>query len=528
MSRYAIFGRPGPGYSCDSYTESLLRQAWRECQHLAVTYGYQQPGGNQVLSDEIISAIVRSHQLPSNLLLPARSPNVDPVDNDMTIGNHDRPSRPSLLAPSPKFNPADNEILSELDFQAYRRAVVVEVMKLRKLALKRLLTDAWAVRKPFQLCQMVADKQVQAFFDNVEDHLKAGNPKFFLMHHNGGREIDEVNGERRQHLSVSLRSKPEATTLLEDSMIRQYVYLVDRLIYQMTPAAEDSSQVRQNQLLAEVNRVGMQVHLEALRQWNVEWDRQADDRVEGRNRYWHAGPVRMDVMTTEVTYSPRLEVRPSRGRMARPTPKCSRAEQQQKPKLSWRNLSKEVKDAIDKCAAQMVEKASEEDKTRIRANMDTMSIQKREILARKSIDPVFYYFRTRAMKQYRGQSSQSDGAEEGLAPNSSIGKPKDTAAGLRHKKAENQAIPNSNQAQAQPEKCGMSKPGRIRTVSGDDRLEEAAIWRQTQTIDNQEQEIGTASRKRRKIMASNTALCGPVVGLRKLGLMEGNYLSMER
>jgi hypothetical protein len=291
--------------------ESLLLQAWLECQHLAVECGYRLPSGNQVLSDEVISTIVRSHQPPAKLSPPAASPNVDPVDNEMTIiPNHNPPSRPSILAPSLKVNPADNEILSELDFQTYRRAVAVEVMKLRRLALKCLLADAWAVRQPFQICQMVADKQIQAFFDNVEDHLKAGNPKFFLMPYYGGREIYEENGKPRQHLPAILKSKPEATALLEDSTIRQYVYLVNRLISQMTPAAEDRSQVRQNWLLAKANRVGMQVHLEAFRQWNAEWQRRADDRVERRDRSWHAGPVGIDVRTTEVTYSPGLEPRP--------------------------------------------------------------------------------------------------------------------------------------------------------------------------------------------------------------------------
>jgi hypothetical protein len=499
--------------------ESLLRQAWLECKHLAVDCGYQQPGGNQVLSDEIISTIVRSHQPPPKLALPAPSPNVDPVDNDMTIVMSDHPpSRPSLLAPSPKVNPADNEILTEFDFQAFRRAVAVEVTTLRKLALKCLLADAWAVRKPFQVCQMVADKQVQAFFDNVEDHLKAGNLKFFLMPDKGGREIDEENGETGQHLSAGFRSKPEATTLLEDSTIRQYIYLVDGLIRQMTLVAEDSSQVRQKQLLAQVNRIGMRAHLEAFRQWNVEWQRQADDRVERRDWSWHAGPVGIDVRTTEVTYSPGLEPRPSSGRMARSTPERSRVEQQQTSKLTWRNLSKEAKEAIDKLAAQMAESVCEEDKARIRTNMDAIPIQKHETLTQNGVDPLFYYFRTRAMKQYRGQCNQSHGTEEGLVPNKSFGKRKYKAAGLRRKGAENQAsraplaaiaIPNSRRAAAQPERCGIPRPRRSRTVPGNVKPKEAAIWRQIQSVDNQEQEIAKASRKRRKTTASQAALVQP-------------------
>jgi hypothetical protein len=52
----------------------------------------------------------------------------------------------------------------------------------------------------------------------------------------------------------------------------------------------------------------------------------------------------------------------------------------------------------------------------------------------------------------------------------------------------------------------MSKPRRSRTVSGHDKLEEAAIWRQIQSVDNQEQEMAKASHKRRKTMASHAAL----------------------
>jgi hypothetical protein len=62
---------------------------------------------------------------------------------------------------------------------------------------------------------------------------------------------------------------------------------------------------------------------------------------------------------------------------------------------------------IDKLAAQVAEKVSE-NKARIRAQMDNMPIQKRELLSRKGIDPLFCYFRTHAMKGYRRHTSQEN------------------------------------------------------------------------------------------------------------------------
>jgi hypothetical protein len=269
------------GCLCTCCPKGLLPRARLECQQLAVQAGHKQPDANQVLSDETKSAITRSHRPPY---------------------------RPSALAPSLKFDPVDDKVLSKLDFRVYRAAVAAEVTELRRLAFKCVLTDAWAVGKPSRLCQAVADKHVQAFFDNAEDHLRGGNPKFNLEPDNCGKEIYEKNGDKHRPSSPNFRSEHVAR-LLEDSTVRQYVYLADKLIYQMMPASEELGQIRQDEQLANVNQIGMRKHLAMLKQWNAEWRRQADDRVERGNRSWHAGPVGIDVRTTEVVYFPGLETR---------------------------------------------------------------------------------------------------------------------------------------------------------------------------------------------------------------------------
>jgi hypothetical protein len=237
---------------------------------------YQRLGGNQFLSVETISNIVRSHG---------------------------RPSKPPLLVPSLKVDPIDNFILAELNFEAYRRAVAAEATKLRRVALKCLLEDPWAVEKPLRVCQMIADKQVQAFFDNIEDNWRARNSTLFLKPDTRKAKIDEVDEKTRQPGPHTSGSGLKVDSL-GDATICQYQYLVDKLIYQMTPTAEERSQTGRDQLLASINSTGMRKHLELLRQWNVVWQRQADDRAEGCNWPWHHGRLAIDLWNTDVTCFP--------------------------------------------------------------------------------------------------------------------------------------------------------------------------------------------------------------------------------
>jgi hypothetical protein len=130
----------------------LLQQALWECQHLAELRGYQQPGeGN--LSNETIFSIVKGHRLPS---------------------------KPSFLAPSMKVHPADNDVLPEFNFEVYSRLVATEVTNLRRVALKYVLADAWAVGKSFEDCQTAAASEVLAQLDQIENFWKRTNPKLFL------------------------------------------------------------------------------------------------------------------------------------------------------------------------------------------------------------------------------------------------------------------------------------------------------------------------------------------------------------
>jgi hypothetical protein len=76
--------------------------------------------------------------------------------------------------------------------------------------------------------------------------------------------------------------------------------------------------------------------------------------------------------------------------------------QQPKPLPPWKP-TKEDNDAINKLAAQMAEKTPQEDIAKIRANLDNMTMQQREIMSQKGVDPLRYFFRTQAAKEYRRQ-----------------------------------------------------------------------------------------------------------------------------
>jgi KIX domain len=76
--------------------------------------------------------------------------------------------------------------------------------------------------------------------------------------------------------------------------------------------------------------------------------------------------------------------------------------QQPKSLLPWKP-SREDNDAINKLAAQMAEKTPQEDIAKIRANLDNMTVQQREIMNQKGVDPLVYFFHTQAVKEYRRQ-----------------------------------------------------------------------------------------------------------------------------
>ncbi len=76
--------------------------------------------------------------------------------------------------------------------------------------------------------------------------------------------------------------------------------------------------------------------------------------------------------------------------------------------------SKEDNEAINKLAAQMAEQTPPADIAKIRANLDNMSAQQREQMAQKNVDPLLFFFRTQASKEYRRQKMTS------MAANSNV------------------------------------------------------------------------------------------------------------
>ena len=77
---------------------------------------------------------------------------------------------------------------------------------------------------------------------------------------------------------------------------------------------------------------------------------------------------------------------------------------QQPGGIRW---SKEDNEAINKLAAQMAEQTPPADIAKIRANLDNMSAQQREQMASKNVEPLLFFFRTQASKEYRRQKMAS-------------------------------------------------------------------------------------------------------------------------
>jgi hypothetical protein len=145
----------------------LLEQALCEFQHLAELRGYQQPD-EENLSNETTFSTGRTYR---------------------------QPSKPSFLVPPLEVYPTDIDVLPEFDFEAYSRAVATEVTNLRRVALKCVLADAWAVGKSFEDCQRAADSEVLAQLDQNENWWKRANPTWFLKPGNRVARTDDENGK---------------------------------------------------------------------------------------------------------------------------------------------------------------------------------------------------------------------------------------------------------------------------------------------------------------------------------------------
>ena len=77
-------------------------------------------------------------------------------------------------------------------------------------------------------------------------------------------------------------------------------------------------------------------------------------------------------------------------------------------------LTKQENDAINKLAAQMAEKTSKEDLAKIRANLENMTPEQRQTMTQKGVDPLVFFFRTQATKEWRRQKTASTNGIAGL------------------------------------------------------------------------------------------------------------------
>jgi hypothetical protein len=446
----------------------LLQQALRECQLLAELRGYQQPGeGN--LRNETIFSIARIHR---------------------------QPSKPSFLVPSLKVYPTDNDVLPEFDFEAYSRAVATEVTNLRRVALKCVLADAWAVGKSFEDCLTAADSEILAQLEQNENWWKRANPTLFLKPGNRVARTDDGNGKICPPVSPTSQSGLDVGRFW-DATVRQYQHLTGKLIFHMTPTGEIRSQAHQEMLLASVNRIGMRTHIDLLRHLKVEWQREADDRVERGNRFWYDGPIGIDVRTTDVMYFPSLAGGQSGASMAAPAPERPGIRQKNKPMPGWRHSEEKV--AIKKLATQMAGRASQQGMARIRVHLKNMTLKQRKILAEKGAEPLRWFFLIQAATKYRLQRSKSNENQKGLY----IAKQQGKAKKPRRKAGEDAAhrapllaieTPNCDIARTGRRKDKISRP--IASTNGTGE----GTWREIQERDNLDQKNDGASHKRSKIL----------------------------
>jgi hypothetical protein len=429
----------------------LLQQALCECQRLTELRGYRKPG-ERSLSNETIFSIVR---------------------------NHRQPSKPSFLVPSRKVYPADNDVLPEFDFEAYNHAVATEVTNLRRVALKCVLADAWAVGKSFEDCQTAADSEVLAQLDQTENWWKRANSTLFLKPGNRVSKTDDENGKSCPLVSPTSQSGFDVGRLV-DATVRQYQHLTGKLILHMTPTVEERSQTHQEKLLASINRIGMRTHLEILRHLKVEWQREADDRVERGNRFWYDGPIGIDVRATDVMYFPSLAGGQSGASMTAPAPGRPGIRQRNKPMPAWKHS--EEKAAIKKLATRMAERTSRQDMARIKVHLETITPEQRKILAKRGAEPLRWFFLVQAAMRYRQQRSKSNENQKELY----VAKQQGKAKGLRRKAAK-------DAAHRAPLPAIETRP--IGSTNGTGE----GTWREIHGRDNLDQKNDGASHRRSKI-----------------------------
>ena len=309
------------------------------------------------------------------------------MDNNHPLHRtYDIPALRQPRASSISVNRADSYIFSKSDFGAYRNVVNEEVTKLRRMALKCVLADPRAVGKTYQTCREAADKQVQRQFDVTENAWRARNPTALFNFES------EPAGETAKGCQAGiLPSEPD----FEYATLRQYGYITSGMTHQIA-ICKELSQRPQIELLAHVNRIGMRKHVDILRQWNVEWQRRADERVEQGNRFWHCGHLTTDVSSCEETFYPEWERILSRMLVDA----AALGGPQQKKFVPACRSSNEDRLAIDKLAAEMACRTSQEDKAVIRAAMGSVAAQQGGEPTRKGGDTLPDFFHAQAVKAH--------------------------------------------------------------------------------------------------------------------------------
>jgi hypothetical protein len=261
----------------------------------------------------------------------------------------------------------------------------------------------------------------------------------------------------------------------------------------MTPTVEERSQAHQEKLLASINRIGMRTHLEILRHLKVEWQREADDRVERGNQFWYDGHIGIDVRTTDVMYLPSLAGGESGASMTAPAPGRPGIRRRNGP-MPTRKHSEENA-AIKKLATQMTERTSRQGMERIRAHLENMTLEQRKILAERGVEPLRWFFLVQAATKYHQQRSKSNKSRKELYNAKQQGKAKE----LRRKAAAHRAplsaieTPNYDIARAGRGNDKTSRP--IGSTNGTGE----GTWREIQERGNLDQKNDGASHKRSKI-----------------------------
>ena len=248
----------------------LLPQAYLQLKDLVSDDIHGLLDENGSVSDEIIRDIVENCNPPLQY-----SPTEPPTD-------------PSPQAPS-NGSQNDHIILLKGAFEAHQHRVNEEVKGLRENSLKCVLADPRADGKSSEICREEADKQVQRQFDDTEKVWKAKSPtRLFSDKPETG---EEVNG-------VDQSGRPPPKASFEDATRSQLGCLTTVMLHQMS-TSEEARQLDETTLSIHVNRSAMQKQLEILRQWNVKWQKRAEDRERQTYRAWACGPRRHCLTTAQ-------------------------------------------------------------------------------------------------------------------------------------------------------------------------------------------------------------------------------------